>query len=142
MNVLTTPPINNIILSYFGCQEYYESCRYKNIPLELDLYFKNLSNLPKLSQICSQKIEYLDVVECLFYIYNKTIKQKQFSKLLKKSLNHASSHGRFQIVKFLYNQGVVCTRKTLTYARKSKNNKIYNFVNFILYTNSKKIIFL
>ena len=60
MNILPTDLVYECI-SFLDWKEYYKLCKYINIDLRLNIYFRNNNQQLTINYICGEKEEYLEI---------------------------------------------------------------------------------
>src|SRR5688572_8477815 len=109
-------------LFFLDWKEYYEVCKYLNINLKLNVYFRNYLHLMSIDEICNEKEEYLDIVKFLHSI-NKPYTES--------AINWASYHGHLEIVKFLHSINAPFTKFAINFASRTGQLDIIKFLHSI-----------
>ncbi len=91
MNILPTDLVYACI-EFLDWKEYYKLCKYINIDLRLNIYFRNNDQKIKIDNICDENEEYLEIVKFLHSI------NAPYTYL---AMDLASKNGHLEVVKFL-----------------------------------------
>src|SRR5688572_19892773 len=103
MDILPTDLIYECIF-FLDWKEYYKVCKYINIDLRLNIYFRNNNQQLTNDSICEETEEYLEVVKFLHSI-NAPFTQD--------AMNCASRNGHLEVVKFLHSINAPYTQSAM-----------------------------
>ncbi len=130
MDILPTELVYECI-SFLDWKEYYKLCKYINIDLRLNIYFRDNDQTLEIDSICEEDEEYLEIVKFLHSIntpytqfamnwasYNGHLELVKFLHSINApysqlAMNRASENGHLEVVKFLYSINAPYTRDTM-----------------------------
>ncbi len=112
-------------LEFLDWKEYYHLCKFINIDLRFNIYFKNNpQKLDKLDidDICDEEKEYLEIVQ---FLYSAGY---QFTE---DAMNFASKNGHLEIVKFLHSINAPFTENAMDLASANGHLEVVKFLHSI-----------